>query len=607
MHRDIISLNVGGTKFQTTRETLTASSSYFSALLSGSFAVEHDENGNIFLDRSPEIFSVILQGMRTNQRPPQRVVAAMRQQILEMCNYFGADHLADKISGHTCAADLAPDCRQIQCDEACGAAQLLDVFATDLVRKPAEALQLPLLFHEPAGQMDRANVLAGDVGECTRRLDGYSKGLLGELRDTPSVAASLVVAGGAVTSSLTGCSVGARDLSSLYSVRRLALWGAGGGLEERDAPRTGDLDLFLIADPDNCMAILDKVFDAILLISKKHQGDAARVLVTRSRFAVSFFTAASPTPIQVVLAAYADIESLLGAFDVDCCAAAFRLDTGRFVFTPRCKRALEHRVNVVDSMRHSTSYIARLEKYARRCRFTRRFYSRLLNICALWHLCTCFFFGGGCVRRGFSVALPGFDEALVSTSLTSASYVLLKRWDLLLKLSPATHAGATFVDVPAGAKTLHVQVSKEQRASAVRGLQRMFVLSNKRNIKHVDQPHLASSGGGTVIAQNLEHGCALVSAGVRGEYILLWGLACSDESDESEAEEEDSENCSMSPVAQAVHEPAEDDAWWRSGGMPRIARSMNTKGALAAKSTAESRVYAQLEPNSFCLRTGPKI
>ena len=225
-----------------------------------------------------------------------------------------------------------------------------------------------------------------------------------------------------------------------------------------------------------------------------------------------------------------------------------------------------------------------------------------------------------CARRGFSVALPGFDEALVSTSLTSASYVLLKRWDLLLKLSPATHAGATFVDVPAGAKTLHVQVSKEQRASAVKGLRRMFVLSNKRNIKHVDQPHLASSGGGTVITQNLEHGCALVSAGVRGEYILLWGLACSDESDESEAEEEDSENYSMSPVAQAVHlfdtmirkhmqaahEPAEDDAWWRSGVMPRIARSMNTKGALAAKSTAESRVYAQLEPNSFCLRTGPK-
>ena len=57
-------------------------------------------------------------------------------------------------------------------------------------------------------------------------------------------------------------------------------------------------------------------------------------------------TASGDLNVQIVLHTYGSIEQLLSRFDVDCCACAF--DMERFWMTPRCKRALEFKANVVD-------------------------------------------------------------------------------------------------------------------------------------------------------------------------------------------------------------------------------------------------------------------
>ncbi|KAF7990909.1 hypothetical protein HCN44_000714 [Aphidius gifuensis] len=63
---DIIHLNVGGTRFSTSRQTLTwIPDSFFTALLSNRIASRQDETGALFIDRDPKLFSIILNYLRT--------------------------------------------------------------------------------------------------------------------------------------------------------------------------------------------------------------------------------------------------------------------------------------------------------------------------------------------------------------------------------------------------------------------------------------------------------------------------------------------------------------------------------------------------------------
>ncbi|XP_012275809.1 BTB/POZ domain-containing protein KCTD3 isoform X2 [Orussus abietinus] len=63
---DIVHLNVGGTRFSTSRQTLTwIPDSFFTALLSNRIASRRDENGALFIDRDPKMFSIILNYLRT--------------------------------------------------------------------------------------------------------------------------------------------------------------------------------------------------------------------------------------------------------------------------------------------------------------------------------------------------------------------------------------------------------------------------------------------------------------------------------------------------------------------------------------------------------------
>ncbi|KAL1114807.1 hypothetical protein AAG570_007631 [Ranatra chinensis] len=63
---DIIHLNVGGTRFSTSRQTLSwIPDSFFTALLSGRISSLKDETGAIFIDRDPKLFTTILNYLRT--------------------------------------------------------------------------------------------------------------------------------------------------------------------------------------------------------------------------------------------------------------------------------------------------------------------------------------------------------------------------------------------------------------------------------------------------------------------------------------------------------------------------------------------------------------
>nr|CAD7423879.1 unnamed protein product [Timema monikensis] len=63
---DIVHLNVGGTRFSTSRQTLMwVPNSFFTALLSGRMSSLRDEMGAIFIDRDPKMFATILNYLRT--------------------------------------------------------------------------------------------------------------------------------------------------------------------------------------------------------------------------------------------------------------------------------------------------------------------------------------------------------------------------------------------------------------------------------------------------------------------------------------------------------------------------------------------------------------
>ncbi|XP_062595275.1 BTB/POZ domain-containing protein KCTD3-like [Saccostrea cucullata] len=96
MPGDVIHLNVGGTRFSTSRHTLTwIPDSFFTSMLSGRISSQMDETGAIFIDRDPVIFSVILNFMRTKEVDFGSVdISALRHEA----EYFGITPLVRRLT-----------------------------------------------------------------------------------------------------------------------------------------------------------------------------------------------------------------------------------------------------------------------------------------------------------------------------------------------------------------------------------------------------------------------------------------------------------------------------------------------------------------------------
>ena len=106
------------------------------------------------------------------------------------------------------------------------------------------------------------------------------------------------------------------------------------------------------------------------------------MLIVRTEFAVNFVSVWPRRHVQVVLRRYRTAAEVIIGFDIDSCCVLF--DGTRVSALPRSQRALNQAFNLVDPSRRSKSYEMRLYKYA---------------------------------QRGFSVAVPAFDDAKVSGSV----------------------------------------------------------------------------------------------------------------------------------------------------------------------------------------------
>ncbi|KAF4532204.1 hypothetical protein B566_EDAN002267 [Ephemera danica] len=92
---DIVHLNVGGTRFSTSRQTLLCvPDSFFTSLLCGRISSVRDEMGYIFIDRDPKLFSTILNYLRTRDIDFNNCdIQALRHEA----EYYGLGPLAKRL------------------------------------------------------------------------------------------------------------------------------------------------------------------------------------------------------------------------------------------------------------------------------------------------------------------------------------------------------------------------------------------------------------------------------------------------------------------------------------------------------------------------------
>ena len=106
----VVRLNVGGRTFDTTRETLVGCD-FFRPILDGNIGSAVDVNGRVFVDRSPELFAVLLQFLRSCQRPALDLVD--KHALLNECNFFGCEWLAQILRGEISPYDLRAEDRAL--------------------------------------------------------------------------------------------------------------------------------------------------------------------------------------------------------------------------------------------------------------------------------------------------------------------------------------------------------------------------------------------------------------------------------------------------------------------------------------------------------------
>ena len=92
---EIISINVGGTLFSTTKKTiLPLLPEFYARINRGDLIVRKDSRGNIFFDRNPRIFEMILEFLRTGILYENNLICT-REQLENEAKYYGATALLD--------------------------------------------------------------------------------------------------------------------------------------------------------------------------------------------------------------------------------------------------------------------------------------------------------------------------------------------------------------------------------------------------------------------------------------------------------------------------------------------------------------------------------
>ena len=430
-------LNVGGKRFDVAADTLERIP-FFEPIVSGRFTGDVDEKGQIFVDRSPDIFAIILQSVRTNSRPSRLVLERYTAELTADADFYCIGWLSDALKGKPSEQHLSVDVVALRAfersarqfyetgqNEAPSKHMLRDLHKEELHNARPEAMGLPLFFRREAEKP----LSIAPFPEFRQRFNEWSGGLVEAIE---AIGPGICIAGGSVLAALLGCGA-------------------------------GDIDIF-VTDPPRAEDLCRQVFEAVQRNQATRHGTASKILVTRSHNAVTFYRmgstgeAARPSfpPVQIITSVFQDSLDLLLGFDVDCCCVAWEIEKQRVVATERALRAIRHRTNIADPMFGTTSYCRRLEKYA---------------------------------RRGFAVAVPDFDDRLVNESVARASYVHVANIDMLLRVGDIVPRRVCLPK--AGAKATSIQGGLVQK-----GFLRLFVLDRLpyRTLRLESGTHLLSAG-----------------------------------------------------------------------------------------------------------------
>jgi hypothetical protein len=399
----ILRLNVGGTHFDTTRETLLgAGSSFFRRLLdepaqqpaAGDVAIRgamRDADGRLFIDRSPDGFRLVLEWCRGNGDVGAYDEAA-RSLMLNEAMYYDLPRLVAQLQVRGYDPSLLSTADQEIRNQAAalrsalaqgrdGAAAeadaaLIPVFGVIQAGLSACALSCGLDPHVPElhgaallfsaeAQRTKRHIQCGSDASFRLLLDAFAGPLFEGLDLT-----NIVVAGGAIMHVL----MLPDSTTQASEVARLG---------------SADIDLFIVADDDaTAHAAFFRVYAHLKgRLAAGNHPNQPHLLVLRSRFAVTFYTGYPQRTVQVVLRRHACVADVIFNFDVDACQLAY--DGQRVWATPSAQRAFRTGINFADPERSSPAYENRLAKYS---------------------------------TRGFAVAVPGLELERVAKPYTSGVF-----------------------------------------------------------------------------------------------------------------------------------------------------------------------------------------
>ena len=332
LNSNVVHLNVGGKRFLVSIQTANSFAMIRKML---DWNGSRQCNDELFIDRDPVLFDILLQSVRACSRPPQNDIVQHKGRLIEECAFYCVnDWVVESISGKISGAHTRLQDREIRATELSGDFMLVDPFQVTFTQGRIAELGLPLL--EPR-QTARAFVNCTSELVLRERLNALTGGLVDRLAFTNGI----LIAGGAVVCALM-------NKSSLC----------------------GDVDVFLHCQPEEGISKIRAIFNAVRLhaVDTCQGNSSSNIFVTRTAGSVTIFSCVSRhlNPIQVVLRCVSSIKGLLSNFDVDCCAVAFDVGVGKAYMTPRAKRAFEFAANLADSRFDSPTYIDRLYKYTKR-------------------------------------------------------------------------------------------------------------------------------------------------------------------------------------------------------------------------------------------------
>ena len=173
---------------------------------------------------------------------------------------------------------------------------------------------------------------------------------------------------------------------------------------------------------------------------------------------------------------------------------------------------MEYQANIFDSRHLSKSYCERLEKYA---------------------------------NRRFAVAVPGLEEASLSRRLLDAPYLFIERHGILLNVGEAGGCPSPASATMAVGKKVKVQYSRALRATVVKDLARLVVMSRGAFERLCPPPEQRCGPCQTPCSADKQDKAAVPIVGeLPGEYFVLYGCQHAEQpSSQSSSPDDEEEEC----------------------------------------------------------------